>query len=358
MAGRERRDLRCQMHRGGRRWWWWWARNSGEKGACLLPPRLMSRNRPAGRKKGRREHEVGRGAAESGRPDHRNREEAGWGWLARRGAPVRPSSSSSSSSFPHQPPACARRATCRARQLGDPGPRASARRAPWTGRCPWPWGAAGWSGQWRRASDRILIFRLGRAGAGRGGVGRDASADRIPPVPRPRADGTARRPRGVAWRDGRGVGTETRLRRGVAGVGEADADADHGEIHIANERSAPGSGGFCWVVALDCTGGGKGKSVRRAWSPLPAHAEGGSGCPRFSTATSGPRAAGRRAGARGSAAVGSDLHPRHAPPHPHLAFGFHLPAVGGAVERAWQRRGTASFLFFVPSPGLAARPLP
>lgn len=126
---------------------------------------------------------------------------AGAGWPGG-GAPVRPSSSSSSSSFPHQPPACARRATCRARQLGDPGPRASARRAPWTGRCPWPWGAAGWSGQWRRASDRILIFRLGRAGAGRGGVGRDASADRIPPVPR--ADGTARRPRGVAGRDGRG----------------------------------------------------------------------------------------------------------------------------------------------------------
>lgn len=30
---------------------------------------------------------MGRGAAESGRPDHRNREEAGWGWLARRGGP-------------------------------------------------------------------------------------------------------------------------------------------------------------------------------------------------------------------------------------------------------------------------------
>lgn len=90
---------------------------------------------------------------------------------------------------------------------------------------PVPVGGSGveWiSGQWRRASDRILIFRLGRAGAGRGGVGRDASADRIPPVPR--ADGTARRPRGVAWRDGRGVGTETRLRRGVG-----EADADHGE---------------------------------------------------------------------------------------------------------------------------------
>jgi hypothetical protein len=128
------------------------------------------------------------------------------------------------------------------------------------------------SGQWRRASDRILIFRLGRAGAGRGGVGRDASADRIPPVPR--ADGTARRPRGVAWRDGRGVGTETRLRRGV---GEADADADHGEIHIANERSAPGSGGFCWVVALagrrhrgalDCSG--LGKSVGACAEPTPS----------------------------------------------------------------------------------------
>lgn len=215
MAGRERRDLRCQMHRGGRRWWWWWARNSGEKGACLLPPRLMSRNRPAGRKKGRREHEVGRGAAESGRPDHRNREEAGWGWLARRGGgPVRPSSSSSSSSFPHQPPARARPATCRARQLGDPGPRASARRAPWTGRCPWPWGAAGWSGQWRRASDRILIFRLGRAGAGRGGVGRDASADRIPPVPRGRRHSAETAGRGVAGRAGSWNGNASAARSG------------------------------------------------------------------------------------------------------------------------------------------------
>jgi hypothetical protein len=78
MAGRERRDLRCQMHRGGRRWWWWWARNSGEKGACLLPPRLMSRNRPAGRKKGEegaRGGEGSRGKWETGSPEPRG------GWL-------------------------------------------------------------------------------------------------------------------------------------------------------------------------------------------------------------------------------------------------------------------------------------
>lgn len=174
-------------------------------------------------------------------------------------------------------------------------------------------------------------------------------------LPSPGPGPTAQRGDRGAWRGGTGGELE---RKRVCGAEWERQMQITEKIHIANERSAPGSGGFCWVVALDCTGGGKGKSVRRAWSPLPAHAEGGSGCPRFSTATSGPRAAGRRAGARGSAAVGSDLHPRHAPPHPHLAFGFHLPAVGGAVERAWQRRGTASFLFFVPSPGLAARPLP
>jgi hypothetical protein len=295
---------------------------------------------------------VGRGAAESGRPDHRNREEAGWGWLARRGAPVRPSSSSSSSSFPHQPPACARRATCRARQLGDPGPRASARRAPWTGRCPWPWGAAGWSGQWRRASDRILIFRLGRAGAGRGGVGRDASADRIPPVPR--ADGTARRPRGVAGRDGRGWNGNASAAR--SGRGRCRSRRKSISRMSGARRVAAAFVGW-WRWTVPGVGRESQCGVRGAHSQRMRKA--GAGALVFPRQPAGrARQAGRRAGARGSAAVGSDLHPRHAPPHPHLAFGFHLPAVGGAVERAWQRRGTASFLFFVPSPGLAARPLP
>lgn len=210
MAGRERRDLRCQMHRRRRRW----ARNSGEKALVFSPARL-SRNR---RRKGR-EHEVGSGAgqaaAESGRPEPRG----GWGcWPGGRG-PV--PSSSSSSSFPLPPPACARRAS-----WGTPGPRASARRAAVDRALPARCGV-----EWRRASDRI---RLGRPGARRGGaesVGRDASADRIRSVPR--ADGASAE---TAGRDGTGGELERKRVRG------AEWEIT-GEIRISVAAAFVGGGG-------------------------------------------------------------------------------------------------------------------
>lgn len=57
-------------------------------------------------------------------------------------------------------------------------------------------------------------FRLGRAGAGRGGVGRDASADRIPPVPRGRRHSAETAGRGVAGRAGSWNGNASAARSG------------------------------------------------------------------------------------------------------------------------------------------------
>lgn len=193
MAGRERRDLRCQMHRRRR-----WARNSGEKALVFSPARL-SRNRPAGRKKGR-EHEVGSGAgqaaAESGRPEPRG----GWGCSRRRRLPL-------PSRF-HRPRAPGAPPAARA-SWGTPGPRASARRAAVDRALPARCGV-----EWRRASDRI---RLGRPGARRGGAGRsqwDVTPALTGSVPSPGPTAPARRPRAVTGRAGSWNGNASAARSG------------------------------------------------------------------------------------------------------------------------------------------------
>jgi len=155
MAGRERRDLRCQMHRRRRRW----ARNSGEKALVFSPARLMSRNRPGGRKKGR-EHEVGSETGSRGKWETGTERRLGLAGRAGAGGPSRRRRLPLPSRF-HRPRAPGAPPAARA-SWGTPGPRASARRGAVDRALPARCGV-----EWRRASDRI---RLGRPGARRGGA--------------------------------------------------------------------------------------------------------------------------------------------------------------------------------------------
>jgi len=158
MAGRERRDLRCQMHRRRR-----WARNSGEKALVFSPARLMSRNRPGGRKKGR-EHEVGSGAGSRGKWETGTERRlglagraGGWGPVPSRRRRLPLPSRFHSPRAPGAPPAA--RAS-----WGTPGPRASARRGAVDRALPARCGV-----EWRRASDRIRLGRPGGRPPGRAG---------------------------------------------------------------------------------------------------------------------------------------------------------------------------------------------